>query len=70
MRIGTSFISAAKDAVGGTNGSSGKSGDEEASMLWFDGMRVEHFKESSTGVSMIIIRSIIIFKVKPKVDQL
>ena len=39
-------------------------------MLWFDGMRVEHFKESSTGVSMIIIRSIIIFKVKPKVDQL
>ena len=33
------------------NGYSGKFGDEEASMLWFNGKGVAHFKKSSTGVA-------------------
>ena len=37
VRIGPSFISATKDVVGGSNGYSAKFGDEEVSMLWFDG---------------------------------
>ena len=45
VRIGPSFISAARDIVGGSNGYSGKFGDEEASMLWFDGRGVVHFKK-------------------------
>ena len=40
VRIGPSFISAAKDVAGNTNVYSGKYGDEEASMLWFDGKGV------------------------------
>ena len=51
VRIGPSFIYAAKDVVSGTNGYSGNFGDEEASMLWFNGKGVEHFKKSSTGVA-------------------
>ena len=45
VRIGPSFVSAAKDAVGGTNDYSGKFGDEEASMLSVDGKEIAHFKE-------------------------
>ena len=51
IRIGPSFISAAKNVVRGTNGYSGKFGDEEASMLWFDGKGIAHFKERGTGVA-------------------
>ena len=46
VRIGPSFISAAKDVVGCSNGYSGNFGDEGASVLWFDGKGVAHFKES------------------------
>ena len=42
VRIGPSFISPAKGVVGSTNGYSRKFGDEEASMLWFDGERELH----------------------------
>ena len=42
VRIGPSFASATKDTVGGSNSDSGKFGDEEASMLWFDGKEL-HF---------------------------
>ena len=45
VRIDPSFISAAKDVVGGTGGYSGEFGDEEASMLWFDGKGVAHLKK-------------------------
>ena len=31
------------------DGYSGKFGDEEASMLWFEGKGVANFKESNTG---------------------
>ena len=51
VRIGPSFISAAKDVVGGMNGCSGKFGDEEASMLWFNGKGVAHLKKISTGIA-------------------
>ena len=37
VRIGLSFISAAKDVVRGTNSNSGDFGDEEASVLLVDG---------------------------------
>ena len=43
VRIGPSFISAAKDVVEGTGGYSGKFGDEEVYMLLFDGKGVVHF---------------------------
>ena len=50
--------------VGGSNGYSGKFGDEEASMLWFHGKGVAYFKESSTGINIIIIiKMIIIIKI-------
>ena len=45
------FISATKDVVSGTNGYSGNFGDDEASMLWFDGKGVAHFKKRGTGVA-------------------
>ena len=51
VRIGPSFIPAAKDVVGGSNGYSGKFGDEEASMLWLDGKEAANFKKNSTGVA-------------------
>ena len=40
-----------KDVVGGTNGYSGKFGDEEASMLLIDGKGVTNFKKIVTGVA-------------------
>ena len=46
-----SFVSAAKDVVGGSNGYSGKFGGEKASMLWFNGKGVAHFKKISSGVA-------------------
>ena len=49
--IGPNFVSAVKDVVGGSNGYRGKFGDEEASILWFDGKVVAHFKKSSTGIA-------------------
>ena len=51
VRIGPSFISATKDIVSVTKGYSGKFGDEEESMLWFDGKGVAHFKKRGTGVA-------------------
>ena len=51
VRIGPSFISATKDVVSSTNGYSGKFGDEEASMLWFNGQGVAHFKKRGAGVA-------------------
>ena len=45
------FYFCSKDVVSGANGYSGKFGDEEASMLWFDGKGVARFKKSSTGVA-------------------
>ena len=53
VRIGPSFISAAKDVVGGSNSYGGKFGDEEAPMLLFDGKGVAHFKEISTELLKI-----------------
>ena len=51
VRIGPSSISATKDVVSGTNGYSGKFGDEEASMLGFNGKGVANFKRRGTGVA-------------------
>ena len=51
VRIGANLISATKDVAGGSNGYSGKFGDEEASMLWFNGKGVAHFKKRSTRVA-------------------
>ena len=45
------FCFCKKDAAGGTNGYKENFGDDEASMLWFDGKGVAHFKKSSTGVA-------------------
>ena len=50
-QVGLNFASAANYVVGGPNSYSGKFGDEEASMLWFDGKGVAHCKKSSTGVA-------------------
>ena len=50
-RIGPSFISAAKYVVGGLNGYGGKFGDEEVSMLWFNGKGIANFKKRGTGVA-------------------
>ena len=51
VRIGPSFISVTKDVVSDTNGYSGKFGDEEAYMLWFNGKGVAHFKKRGAGVA-------------------
>ena len=48
MRTGPSSIAAKKDVGSGTNDYSGKFGDEEASMLWFDEKGVAQYKKSST----------------------
>ena len=40
-----------KNVESGTNGYSGKFGDEEASMLWFNGKGVAHFTKRGTGVA-------------------
>ena len=45
VRIGPNFVSVAEYVVGGSNGYSEQFGDEEASMLWFDGKRVAYFKK-------------------------
>ena len=45
------LFSATKDVVSGTNGYSGKFGDEEASMLCFNGKGVAHVKKRGTGVA-------------------
>ena len=45
------FCFGSKDTVGGSNGHNEKFGDEEESMLWFDGKGVANFKKSSTGVA-------------------
>ena len=45
------FYFCRKNVVGGSNGYSGKFGDEEASMLWFYGKGVAHFKKSGTWVA-------------------
>ena len=47
VRIGPSFVSAAKGVVSGSNGYSGKFGREEASMLCFDGKGVANFKNNN-----------------------
>ena len=45
------IVSAAKDVLSGSNGCSGKFGDEEASMLRFDGKGIAHFTKRGTGVA-------------------
>ena len=49
--IGPSFISAAKDVAGGTNGYSGTFGDDKSSMLMVDGKGIAHCKKRGTGVA-------------------
>ena len=51
VRIGLSSIYATKHVLSGMNCNNGKFGDEEASMLWFDGKGVAHFKKRGTGVA-------------------
>ena len=48
IRIGPNLIYATKDVVSGTNGYSRKFGDEEASMVWFNGKGVARFKKRGT----------------------
>ena len=52
VRIGASYMSAAKDVVGGSNGLV-KSLEmrKRLYILWLDGKGVAHFKESGTGVA-------------------
>ena len=52
VRTRPSFASTVKDVVGGSNGYSGKFGDEEASMLLVDGKGVAHFLSIITMIIM------------------
>ena len=49
--VAPTFVSAAKDAVGGNDNYSGKFGEEEVSMLLVDRKGVAYFKKSVAGMA-------------------